>query len=638
MNTHRTPVRFWASPLQSFLLLLPMLLSSQASGQATTNPQAGTPPATTPATPPPADSPVAPPRERGGGGPGRLNWWNDAVFYQVFPRSFADSKKSPDNPLGDDGIGDLQGLIDHLDDLNDGKLPSETKSLGITALWLTPIHPSPSYHGYDITDYTDINPQFGTRATFAKLLEACHARGIRVVIDLVPNHCSNQHPWFQAALDPKDPHHDWFIWSDQMPTYKGAWGQRVWHSKSMASATGRRGKDAPKPAPDQPPFYFGMFSHVMPDLNYRNPAVSDAMLEAVKHWLDPAKIGGDGIDGYRLDAIRHLVEDGPIQENVPETYEWLRKFRATIKAANKDAFSIGEVWTSSQLASTYAQGDGLDAVFEFDLQGATIEAVRTGTAAPLRRALKTVLSVYPPNQFGSFLSNHDQTRSMTMLKGDESKMKLAATIMLTGPGFPFIYYGEEIGMTGDKPDENLRTPMQWTPGQNAGFSLATPWQPVNSGFTKTNVQTQAEDPASLLNHYKRLIRVRRSNPALLSGTTLPVLVNSPHVYAILRSTDPDARGQREHTLVVVNMSDKPLKKVDLAMKASPMRAPAAGADGAGAGLVAIEVLNHIPDAQAPAPAPTLDAAGGFVGYEPIAELAPRTGYVLALRAKPTQKP
>lgn len=535
-----------------------MSMTSPVLGQATTAPETG------------KTAPVyTPPRERDSAGrvtgPGRAGWWNDAVFYQVFVRSFKDASAGPGS---DDGIGDINGLIEKLDYLNDGD-PNTKSDLGVTALWLMPMHPSPSYHGYDVTDYYGIHKDYGTLEDFRRLVSECHKRGIRVVIDLVLNHCSAQHPMFIEAQDPKSDKHSWFIFQDREPGWRGPWDQQVWHKVRSGPGAGKT--------------YYGLFSREMPDINYRAEAASNAMLDAVRFWIDPspAKDGpakGEpiAIDGYRLDAIRHLIEDGKVQENTLETHEWLKKFRAFYKKVNPEAFTIGEAWTSSELASSYV-GDQLDAVFEFDLSYAMVDAARTGKAKRVIEAQEKVLRCYPPGQYGRFLTNHDQNRVMSELKGDEGAMRSAAHMLLLGPGIPFIYYAEELGVAGVKPDPDLRLPMPWTPRRNAGFTAGTPWRRVPREYQQVNVETESREPGSLLNLYRRLVHLRNQTPTLRVGDYRVIEAGDPGVYAFTRTvTIPvpegapkDAKPTVEGVLVVLNLTGKAIGRVTLDVPGGP---------------------------------------------------------------------
>ena len=433
-------------------------------------------------------------------------WWNDVVFYEIFVRSFKDSDG--------DGIGDFQGIIQQLDYLNDGN-PETKTDLGIGALWLMPINPSPSYHGYDVTDYKAVNPDYGTLDDFKQLLEACHARGIRVIMDFVVNHTSTQHPWFKAAAAGDAKYKDYYVWSDKDPGSLGPWGQRPWYR----AANGK--------------FYYAVFWDQMPDLNYHNPDVTAEIQDASAFWL------GLGVDGFRVDAARYLYEEGAALQDTKGTIQWFQDWRAFYKPLNPEAYTVGEVWTDLQITAKYGDPKGLDSLFMFDLAEDIKGAAYSGDASLALKSYLDVLGYFPDGQFSTFLSNHDQQRVMSYFGGKESKARVAAFIYLTGPGTPFVYYGEEIGMTGSKPDENLRTPMQWSTAPNAGFTNGTPWEAVNQGWEETNAQAEAENPDSLLNWYKGLIQLRSAHPALRGGVYLPLTSSCKRVYAVLRQKDDD---------------------------------------------------------------------------------------------------
>ncbi|MGQ0627583.1 MAG: alpha-amylase family glycosyl hydrolase, partial [Phycisphaerales bacterium] len=487
-----------------------------ACGQATTNPSAPGPDPVAPIGPAkraPADHPAA----------AKDAWWNDTVFYEVFVRSFADSGAGP---LAGDGVGDLAGLIERLDTLNDGK-PETTTDLGITGLWLMPVTESPSYHGYDTTDYLTIERDYGSNDDFKRLITACHERGIRVIIDLVLNHHSQRHEWFTRALDRASPFHEWYIWRDARPTFKGPWNQTVWHAAA---------RDAPGP------FYYGCFGADMPDLNYENPAVTQAMHDVARFWLREMKV-----DGFRLDAIRHLIEDGPIQENTPATHRWLRDFGEVIKTTAPRAFTVGEVWAPSVQASPYV-GPGLDTVFEFELAASIMAAARTGNAEPLAEALRRVVSLYPPNQYCTFLTNHDQPRVMTELSRDRpadpatpiARARVAAAALLTLPGVPFIYYGEELGLPGDKPDPDIRTPMPWSDGPGGGFTTGKPWRRFSAPTGTLNLARERDNPRGLHVFYRHALRQRQGSAALRRGGIENITAMGP----TLRFTRTDAEAGR----------------------------------------------------------------------------------------------
>ncbi|MCC2548219.1 T9SS type A sorting domain-containing protein [Hymenobacter sp. BT175] len=459
------------------------------------------------------------------------NWWHDAVFYEVFVRSFYDSNG--------DGRGDFAGLTAKLDYLNDGN-PATTTDLGVTALWLMPMMESPSYHGYDVTNYKATEPDYGTMAEFEAFLSAAHSRGIKVIVDLVLNHSSSQHPWFtQAAASPTSPFRDWYVWSPTNPGYQGPQGQTVWHTRNGS-------------------FYYGVFGNGLPDLNWRNPQLKAAMWDVSRFWLQK------GVDGYRIDAAKHLVENGRTQEHTPETLGILEEFHDSVKAVNPDAFIVGEVWSNTSAVVPYVVNNRLDATFEFDLALAIINSLNNGTPTALRNTLNAVESAYPKLRYATFLTNHDQNRVMNSLGGNEALMKQAAALYLTLPGVPFLYYGEEVGMLGAGPDEDKRRPMQWSAGTNAGFTTGTPWRGVNSNFRLFNVATQEADPASLLNHYKKLIRLRTTNETLRKGYLLPVTASSASLLSYARVYNQEA------VVMVSNFSASPVSGTTLSLPLSTL--------------------------------------------------------------------
>jgi glycosidase len=450
-------------------------------------------------------------------------WWTDRVFYEIFVRSFADSTTGP---LANDGIGDLQGLIERLDYLNDGDAAT-TSDLGITGIWLMPISPSPSYHGYDVTDYYGINPQYGTLEDFKRFLAEAQRRGIRVVVDLVLNHSSSEHPHFTRALrgDPK--YRDWYLFvpPDQVPRTRGPWDQQVWQKMNEQ-------------------FYYGIFWSGMPDLNYRNPEVTAEAYRIADFWLKDV-----GVDGFRLDAVRHLIEDGDVMNDTPETIAWLQGFQSHVKRVAPDALTIGEIWTVTETVSDYVRADAIDLAFEFELAKGILDAAQNGNKAKLAYALDNVAASYPANRFATMVTNHDQDRIASVLDEHPARLRLAAGLLLTLPGVPFLYYGEEIGQIGEKPDEMIRNPMPWTGGPNGGFTAAArPWEKLQPGHERRNVAAQEADPDSLLNYYRRLIRLRQSEPALSRGAVRSLETGREDVIAWERS-----EGDRR-LVVVANLS------------------------------------------------------------------------------------
>lgn len=528
-------------------------------------------------TPPPTPTPqpaaaLPPPAETD------QAWWRDAIFYEVFVRSFYDSDG--------DGIGDFRGLTAKLDYLNDGD-PATTTDLGITGLWLMPIHPSPSYHGYDITDYYGINPQYGTMDDFRQFVAAAHERGIRVIIDLVINHSSTQHPWFQKSVAGDPAYADWYVWSDDNPGFRGPWGQPVWHKAS----NGR--------------FYYGIFWDQMPDLNLSNPVVRDEIYNVLRFWL--AEVG---VDGFRLDAVRHYVEMGAVQENSPQTHTWLKDFGAFYRSVKPDAFTVGEAWTDTANVIPYLE-DELDSAFEFDLAAKFITASHGPIANSTLQHLQFVMDSYPEGRYATFLANHDQDRVNSQLRDDE-RAKLAATMLLTSPGIPFLYYGEEIGMTGVKPDEDIRRPMQWDSDTvKVGFSDIFPWRAPASDWEERSVALQQNDPASLLSHYRTLLQLRAGHAALRTGATAIVDPGTPRLFSLLRYDEDEA------FLVLVNVHPRPLtvELYKLNLAAGPFRGP-----------VNVEVI------LGPANPATFTAtpAGGFADYLPYAEIPAASSVILRL--------
>ena len=444
------------------------------------------------------------------------DWKHGGVCYEVFVRSFYDSDG--------DGIGDLNGLTQKLDYINDGN-PASARDLGARCIWLTPVIASPSYHGYDATNYYRVNPQYGTNADFKRFVAAAHRRGIAVLVDMVLNHVSSEHPMFESALiDSASRYRSWFRWSPTKPDQKGPWGQEVWHK-----------------SPVRDEYYYGVFWEGMPDLNYDTPAVRDEAKSIARFWLDSM-----GVDGFRLDAVPYLVEDGAQLAGTAGTHAFLREYERYLRQIAPMSFTVGEVWDSVGTVMTYYP-DQLDSYFTFELSDALIDAVRTGNATRLLAGYLRMQSMEPADRWSPFLRNHDQTRTMTALGGDVARAKLAATLLLTLPGLPFVYYGEEIGMTGDKPDPRLRTPMQWRRGPAAGFTTGLPWEPLQPDSMTANVEAETSDSTSLLALYRRLIHLRASNAALATGKLIPLRTSNPAVAAYLR------REGRQVVMVVANL-------------------------------------------------------------------------------------
>ncbi len=448
------------------------------------------------------------------------------IFYEIFVRSFQDSNG--------DGIGDFKGITERLDYLQD---------LGITGIWLMPIHPSPSYHGYDVTDYDAVNKDYGSLEDFKELLAEAHARNIQVIIDLVVNHTSDQHPWFIKAKLNQEPYRDYYLWKPEDPGWRGVSGSPAWHK----TETG---------------YYLGLFWSGMPDLNYRNPAIVAEMKNIAQYWLEL------GVDGFRVDAIQHVLESetGNIR-GVPETFAWLKDFEAFIKTVNPEAFLVGETWTDTESIVKYHTAGNLDMSFNYPLYNAIFASIKARNATDLAFSLEQDNRLYPEkSERAIFISNHDQVRpatSLSPLKPDIALLKLAAGLLLTLPGTPFLYYGEEMGMPNGKEakDEAKRTPMRWDESSYAGFSSRAPWYPFSTEDSFLTVSAQEANANSLLNYYKKLIELRKINPALSSGALELIDLPNRSVLAFRRSTE------MQNLVVVANFSnqDQDISLLDLGL-------------------------------------------------------------------------
>ncbi len=453
-------------------------------------------------------------------------WACDAVFYEVFVRSFCD--------CDGDGIGDLRGLASKLDYISD---------LGANAIWLMPIFPSPSEHGYDALDYMSINKDYGTMDDFRFLIAEAGKRNIRIILDLMVNHTSDRHPWFKKSLDKISPYDNYYLWLDKPPGGK-------WYVY---------GKDTPvlnggwRYNPHRGRFFYAYFTERMPDLNLKNPLVREEFRIIAKFWLDK------GVSGFRLDAARNIIEQGPghgKQYDSPATIEWWREFNQYVKSVNPEAFLIGEVWAEyDTLSKYYAKGAGLDACFDFSLQRTILQTLRDGNAKRLADMITAKNSSSAPTGFyAPFLSNHDQDRYLTTLKNNLKKARPAVVLLLTAPGPVFIYYGEEIGM--HQPAEktghhSVRTPMQWgSSAVTAGFTESdTPWTKIQNNADPYNVAYQQQKPDSLWSFYRELIRLRKDQSELRNGD---YHFHRPDTGAIIfeKTLGPDK------TLVMLNPSNQ----------------------------------------------------------------------------------
>ncbi len=536
-----TPPMF-ASVAPVAALATPALALKAAPGAA--QPGAAQPGAAQPAAAQPA---VVPPTEAG--------WWRDDVVYQIFVRSFADSDG--------DGIGDFPGLTARLDYLNDGDPKTDT-DLGVDAIWLMPIHASPSYHGYDVVDYRSINPDYGTMQDFDRFLAAANQRGIRVIIDFVMNHSAKDHPWFQDAMKgPESPHRSRYLWRDSDPGWTQPWGKNaVWHKTGSG-------------------YYYGLFWGGMPDLNLGDPAVKADLLAAMRFWLDR------GVAGFRLDAIRHLFEspDGTLVD-LPESHAFLRSVRAELTRTHPHVLLVGEAWTDTETVATYyGKGDELHLAFGFQTAGSMIEAARDGVRSTFNQAQTTAKAFADRNFEAPFLANHDMPRTMRQLGGDAAAMRVAAAMLFAQPGTPFVYYGEEIGMQGGPSgkDEDKRTPMRWRfeggHGAGPGFTTAAkPWHDAPEAMG-VSVADQRGKAGTLWTLYRDLIALRRAHPALADGAAeQPQSSGGGRGFTTLLRTENGGGGQR--VLAIYNVHTDPSTAATVKVAGAPTVLMSEGLDGA----------------------------------------------------------
>jgi glycosidase len=567
-------------------LLIVVFLVSACRLEPVDQPSAPTPTirpdAASPSLPEPTTSPEAEQTPVHAALPEGLFWWNETKFYEIFVRSFYDSSG--------DGNGDFQGLIAKLDYLNDNQ-SSTTSDLGISGIWLMPIFPSPSYHGYDVTDYTSINPDYGTMEDFKQFLEQAHRRGIKVIIDMPLNHTSSAHPWFQKALENDPTYRDYYIWSEDDPGYMGPWGQDPWHESINSD------------------YYYGIFWSEMPDLNYDNPAVVDEMKDIFKFWLEV------GVDGFRLDGARYIIEEDKKQADTPSTHQFYQELRNFVKGINPEALLLGEVWTDAFTTSTYTKnGDELDLVFDFELANALMSSATSGNADKALNGLKFSQKLFSGGRSAPFLTNHDMDRVMSTFGGDVKKAKNAAFMLLTAPGVPFMYYGEEIGMQGKRGSEdtdiNRRLPMQWTGGENAGFTTGTPWAPIHPSYEQNNVEALNPIPDSLLSTYRDLLTIRAHEPALRYGDTYVIESDNSALYSLIRSI------QGENVLVLINLSGEPVTDYSLNLDEGPLSG----------NYELIPLHGNEPFVNISA-----NPQGGFDAYQPIPTLPSNGRYIYKLQ-------
>ncbi len=481
-------------------------------------------------------------------------WYKRAVFYEVLIRGFADSNG--------DGTGDIRGLIEKLDYL---------QWLGVDCLWLLPLYESPLRDGgYDIADFMKILPDFGDLGDFIRLVDEAHKRGIRVIADLVMNHTSDQHPWFQASRhDPEGPFGDFYVWHDSDEGYQDARIIFVDTESSNWTYDPVRGQ-----------YYWHRFFHHQPDLNYDNPAVQEAMLEVLRFWLDL------GIDGFRMDAIPYLFEqEGTNCENLPQTHAYLKRVRAEVDRLYPDRVLLAEAnqWPADVVeyfGDPVTGGDECHMAFHFPLMPRIFMAVRRESRYPISEILAQTPKIPENCQWGIFLRNHDELtlemvtdeerdymyseyakdprmranvgirrRLAPLLDNDRNQIELFTALLLSLPGSPVLYYGDEIGMgdniwLGDR--DGVRTPMQWTPDRNAGFSTCDPGRlylplimdPIY-GYQAINVEAQQKSPSSLLHFTKRMIEIRKRHAVFGTGEFTELNSSNPSVLAFIRELGND---------------------------------------------------------------------------------------------------
>lgn len=449
----------------------------------------------------------------------------DDVYYQLFVRSFADSDG--------DGIGDFKGITENLDYL---------ENLGIGGIWLMPIHPSPSYHGYDVTDYYRVNEEYGTMEDFEELLEESKKRDIDIVIDFVINHSSYDHPWFQAAKDPSnadyEKYHDYYTWideSDERFGKLGSWNQNIWHKFSGE-------------------YYAGYFTGRMPDLNFNNDDVKKEMINIGKYWIEK------GVDGFRLDAALHMFGKN---ENVLEiskldaNLQFLNEFTEEMHKVDSGSYIFGEVWETPNIFTNFVKST--DATLNFEIGDLIINSVKSNYSTSYADSIDDLYGMYEESyQYyidAPFIRNHDQDRIATQLYGNVEKIKLAAEMLLTLSGTPILYYGEELGMRGAKSfgpyyDETRRLPFIW-----GDSTYTTFWHPDTFNTGIDDVTTQLSDENSILNVYKSLINVRNNHLALSLGKFYPLSNDSGRLQSYIKYHDSSEDSEDEVLLVLHNLSE-----------------------------------------------------------------------------------
>ncbi len=486
------------------------------------------------------------------------HWYKTAIFYEVLIRGFYDSDNN--------GTGDIRGLIERLDYL---------QWLGIDCLWLLPFYDSPLRDGgYDISDYSSVLPEYGTTEDIADLLEAAHARGMRVIADLVMNHTSDEHEWFQESRRPGSPRRDWYVWSDSDQRYGEA--RIIFVDTESSNWTWD---------PEAKAYYWHRFFSHQPDLNFDNPEVREEMLNVVRFWLDL------GLDGFRLDAVPYLFErEGTDCENLPETHEYLKQVRKVVDDEFEDKVLLAEAnqWPED-VVDYFGDGDECQMAFHFPVMPRMFMAVRREEARPITEIMESTPQIPDNCQWGIFLRNHDELtlemvtdeerdymykeyaadprmksnvgirrRLAPLLDNSRRQVELFHALLFTLPGSPVMYYGDEIGMgdnifLGDR--DGVRTPMQWSSDRNAGFSRAEfpelylpPLLDQVYGYPVINVESQQKHPNSQLHWIRNLVHVRKEHPVFGTGSFEALKPSNSKVLAFLRRSEDDV------VLVVTNLA------------------------------------------------------------------------------------
>jgi alpha-glucosidase len=482
----------------------------------------------------------------------KMTWWQCAIVYEIYPRSFQDS--------GSDGVGDINGILRRLDYL---------VQLGVDAIWISPIYPSPmADFGYDVADYCGIDPVFGTLEDFDRLLAEVHRRGLKMILDFVPNHTSDRHPWFlESRSSRENPKRDWYLWRDEPNNWMSNFGGSAWEKDE---ATGQ--------------YYYHSFLKEQPDLNWRNPSVRKAMYDVLRFWLE------HGVDGFRVDVMWLMIKDDQYRDNPPnpgympgdsdghrflttynsnqpEVHEVVAEMRAVVDAYPERVL-IGEIYLPVAQLMTYYGIDlkGANLPFNFQL----LQCAWNATA--VAKAISEYDAALPAGAWPNWvLGNHDQPRIASRIGAKQARV--AAMLLLTLPGTLTLYYGEEIGMTNvpiapeevqDPAEKNEpgigmgrdpeRTPMPWDDTPLAGFTTGRPWLPVGADHEAINVATLDQDAGSMLHLYRKLILLRRGNPVLVSGKMTSIATDG----SLLRY---ERVGSGESLLILLNMGHDPIEAI-----------------------------------------------------------------------------